>query len=415
MNDAPTVIDVAGLSKVYKMYRRPADLLLEMATGRPRHAEHWALRDISFAVRHGEVVGIIGRNGAGKSTLLKILAGTLDWSLGRVAVHGSVAAILELGTGFHPDYTGRENIYMGGMCLGMTRDEIDRKLDSIIDFSELREVIDRPFKTYSTGMQARLTFATAVSVKPSVFVVDEALSVGDVLFQEKCFRKIREIASSGATVLFVTHSYPLIYDLCDRALLLHRGALLVDDMPKKVGYAYEKLLAEERGGQPVGLSFGDTRVETDASAEARVLDAAVLNQEGVEVITLFHAQHYVIRVRCLCLRDLPSVSVGFILQKPNGHVIYTVNTAVLGHRVAVTAGEVLEIRFSFTCLLGTGQYLLAGGISRMKGEADYQVLHVLREAAVLTALGSERFGGDADLGSTVEAVERRSATAPAEA
>jgi ABC-type polysaccharide/polyol phosphate transport system ATPase subunit len=411
MNGSAPVLDVAGLSKVYKLYPRPADLLIEMATGRPRHAEHWALRDITFSVERGEIIGIVGRNGAGKSTLLRILTGTLDSTSGRVAVDGSVSAILELGTGFHPEYTGRENVYMGGMCLGMSRVAIDRKLDSIIDFSELREMIDRPFKTYSTGMQARLTFATAVSVDPDIFIVDEALSVGDALFQEKCFRKIREIASSGATVLFVTHSYPLIYDLCDRALLLHRGALIADDEPKRVGYAYEKVLAEERGGRPVGLSCGRTAPDRDAGAEAYVLEGVFLNQEGVEVATLFHGQQYVIRFRCVCLRDLPSVSLGFILQKPNGQVIYSVNTAILGHRIAAAAGEILEVRFSLACRLGTGQYLLAGGISRMQGEADYQVLHVLREAALIAVIGSERFGGDVDLGSTVEAIETRRAPA----
>lgn len=415
MSSPPTIIDAAGLSKVYKIYRRPADLLLEIATGRPRHAEHRALQDVTFSVRRGEVVGLIGRNGAGKSTLLKILTGTLDWTAGRLRVDGSVSAILELGSGFHPEYSGRDNIYMGGMCLGMSRGELDLKVDSIIDFSELREVIDQPFKTYSTGMQARLTFATAVSVNPDIFIVDEALSVGDVLFQEKCFRKIREIASSGATILFVTHAYPLIYDLCDRALLLHRGVLLADDQPKKVGYAYEKLLAEERGGQPVALSYGRALPAHTADTDAHVLEGVVLNREGVEVTTLFHGERYIIRLRCLCLRDLPSASVGFILQKPNGHVIYTVNTAVLGHRVKADAGEILEVRFSFSCLLGTGQYLLAGGISRMKGEADYQVLHVLREASVITAIGNERFGGDVDLGSTVEAIERRGATTSARA
>jgi ABC-type polysaccharide/polyol phosphate transport system ATPase subunit len=415
MGSGPTVIEATRLCKVYKLYRRPADLLVEMLSGRTRHSDHWALKEVSFSVGRGEVVGVIGRNGAGKSTLLKILTGTLDWTAGQLVVNGSVSAILELGTGFHPEYTGRENIYVGGMCLGMSRAEIDRKVDGIIDFSELRAVIDQPFRTYSTGMQARLTFATAVSVEPEIFIVDEALSVGDVLFQEKCFRKIRDIATSGATVLFVTHSYPLIYDLCSRALLLDRGTLVADDEPKKVGYAYEKLLAEERGGEPVAMTFGRSASERVPESDARVLEAGVHNVNGIEVSTLHYGEQYEIRLRCLCVRDLPSVSVGFILQKPNGHVIYSVNTAVLGRHVSASAGDLLDVRFSFGCRLGTGQYLLAGGISRMKGEADYQVLHVLREGSVLTAIGSGRFGGDVDLECVLEAVEKRTETAGTEA
>lgn len=404
-------IRVVGLSKAFNRYKRPMDLLAELVTGRQKGTPFYALKDISFEVKKGEVVGLIGRNGAGKSTLLKILAGTLSPTTGEVLVIGRVSAILELGSGFHPEYSGRENIIMGGMCLGMSRKEAEDKVEEIVEFSELGEFIDQPFKTYSSGMQARLTFSVAISVLPEVLIVDEALAVGDALFQAKCYQRIKAIAASGSTVFFVSHSMGTIIDLCDSAILFSHGELLKKGHPREVGYMYDQLLAQDRNAalsRRAGHSVreGLENMEKDFP-KARIRQMSLVDVGGETVRTLIPDEFYTLRVDIESSISIANLSVSFKIETPTGVVVYGLQTALLGQSISVAPDEVVSVEFEFPCKFQSGSYLFGGGIAEMNGDFSFTVIDLKRAAGTFEVPGSARFAGLTDIGGKVKALTRQ--------
>lgn len=402
MNSKQDAVRVSNLSKMYKAYRKPIDILREKIKRENLYKEVWALKNISFEIQKGEVVGVIGLNGSGKSTLLKILAGTLDKTSGDVEVNGIPAAILELGTGFHPQYSGRENVYLGGMCLGMKREEIDNKIDEIIDFSELDEFIDMPFKTYSSGMQARLTFATAMSVSPDVFLIDEALAVGDAFFQNKSFKKIKEFADSGTTIFFVTHSLGLIDTLCTSGMLLHNGELIYQGDTRHLRYKYENIVAEKMKRGHVELTVGNQPVQkVTEDLPARIIDARFHDAEGNDLNQLKYGEEYFISLQVISNDDLSPLSLGFRLETPMGKVVYGISNQNLNIPITVNKGKITKATFSFPCYLNNGKYILGGGLATFAEDVrnpwDYQMIHQLREGAEVEVFGAPYFQGDINL------------------
>lgn len=368
-----SAISVRRLSKSFKLYTSPNALLKEFMGQVPQ--EFVALDNVSFDVRQGEAVGIMGRNGAGKSTLLRIIAGTLDKTSGSVAVNGRVSAILELGTGFRPEYTGRENVITGGLCLGMSRKEIESKLESIIDFSELDEFIDRPFKTYSSGMQARLTFSTAVHIDPDILIVDEALGVGDAKFQRKCFEKMNQFRQKGCAILLVSHDMNTVASFCDRAILLQRGQVLMDDNAADVSRVYYQMLlgngdvpkapivAAVSGEDEACIAPSPQATRTGTQNGAELVAYAIETEQGRSVNTLVSGQRFTVRIRARFHRDILEPTFGFLVRDVRGVDVFGVDT--FGARIQLPpckAGGELEFRLPCTMWLAKGNFFLSPSV-----------------------------------------------------
>ena len=237
-------IECNELSKCFTIYKNPKDRLKQAFSRNPKkyHEEFWAVKNVNLSIKKGETVGVVGGNGSGKSTLLQLICGTLTPTHGTVQTNGRISALLELGSGFNPDFTGIENIYLYGCILGLKNKDIDLALEEIISFADIGDFIYQPVKSYSSGMKVRLAFGVAINIKPEIMIIDEALSVGDERFQRKCYSKIEEIREAGTSILFVSHSANTIINLCDRALLMHRGSLICSEEPKKIVSYYQKIL-----------------------------------------------------------------------------------------------------------------------------------------------------------------------------
>jgi lipopolysaccharide transport system ATP-binding protein len=369
-----TALRVERVSKQFRIYARPSDRLKETITrGRMKtHREFWALSDVSFEVERGTTFGIVGANGSGKSTLLQIIAGTLEPTHGSVRHEGRVAALLELGAGFNPEFTGVENVYMNAALMGFTRRETEQMLPQIERFAEIGDFIHQPVKTYSSGMYVRLAFAAAISASPQILIIDEALAVGDAVFQHRCMRRIREMQQAGTTILFVSHDPNAIRALCSRAVLLHAGRAEATGKPMDVLNRYQKLIMAREDAYDAGqkeLAETESVAAAPESAaplsytyrhgdkSAEILSVEMLNaaQKPVEMVETGEA--VLVRLRVRFHADVESPVCGFLLRNRHGIQIYGTNTELQqAHFGPVRRGEIVEVTFAFNCWLAPDAY-----------------------------------------------------------
>lgn len=413
-----TVISVRQLSKMYPLYNRPEDRLkqfvyprLSRLIGKPHRSyfrEFWALRDVSFNVRKGETVGIIGRNGSGKSTLLQIIAGTLSPTFGETHINGRVSALLELGAGFNPEFSGRDNIYMSAAILGMRRDEIDERIEEIIAFADIGEFIDQPVKTYSSGMYVRVAFSAAINVSPDILIVDEALSVGDTAFQQKCLHRIREMQARGVSILLVTHSNNILLEYCDRGIFLKNGQAMFDGSAKDAVRAYGLDILKEEGGkapvqafQPPFQDMYQVKDEDETEGEPKKEEGNGLAMEVVKVtfrkmdgraISIFERDerfHVDVTFRVRSYIPLPCFGIQISIQE--GIALWSITTKLMRLELPPLEPGKYRLRWQLRANLQGGRYVLAIGVGQIEG-GEYKRVHALPYAGHFDVLPSPNQG-----------------------
>jgi lipopolysaccharide transport system ATP-binding protein len=352
-------IALKNVSKCFKRYAKPSDRLKQaLFPGKSRAEEFWALHNTNLEVAQGETLGIIGQNGSGKSTLLQIIAGTLTPTTGQVQVNGRVSALLELGSGFNPEFTGRQNVFFNGRVLGLEQAELEAKFDEIAAFADIGDFIDQPVKTYSSGMFVRLAFAVAAHTAPGVFIVDEALAVGDSMFQHRCMQRIRALKDSGVTILFVSHDSSAVLRLCDRAILLEHGSPIEEGSPETVIDFYNALIAKKEGIQIEQVVLKSGKVQTiSGNGKARVREVSMHNAKGEKVDVVGVGDPIELRVSVEIFSPIDSLVLGYSIKDRLGHIMYGTNT---WHTQQVIyqpcVGDEYGFVINFSASLGVGSY-----------------------------------------------------------
>lgn len=410
-------IEVKGISKVYKLYDRNRDRLKEaLHIGRNiRSREHFALDDVSFDVYKGETVGIIGTNGSGKSTILKIITGVLSPTSGELAIDGRISALLELGAGFNMEFTGIENIYLNGTMLGFTEKEIDNRLSSILEFADIGDFVYQKVKTYSSGMFVRLAFAVAINIDPEILIVDEALSVGDVFFQNKCYRKFEDFKKQGKTILFVSHDLGSISKYCDRVILLEKGHKIGEGDPKEIIDMYKKVLVGQldlhAGPGGTGSSADDgvwkeqmqlnPHVDEYGSGLAEFVDYCAYDNSGTITNTIIKDEEFTVKVRVRFNETIQDPIFALSFKNMQGTEITGTNTMFEKITTGTpSAGETYEVTFTQNMSLQGGEYLISLGCVGYR-EGSFTVYHRLYDVFNLTVISSKNTTGFYDMNSEV--------------